>query len=399
MTDDTRNTDPLAAIEETMGDVFDDIEAREEDEDTAPQATEGDGDGDDKGSPSPKADKEVDGPVRDPQTGRFVKQEGSDDAPPAPKKAAKQEQPPEEGEEDTSDEEDEDDQGDKASALRPPDRWSKEDKEQFASLPREAQKIVLKREADVERHLTKESQAIADLKRHYDSLESILGPRRQELAQYGYQNDAQAIDVLFKHSDFAIRDPAGYVLWFSQHRGVDLAELADRQMQDGYEAHQADADPALTQLSNRVQTLEHSQRQAAESYRMSIEQQARQSVDAFATEKDASGNLLRPHVEAVRPLMATLIEQSVNDGRPIDLQTAYDQAVWAHPETRALMLKAGQGADQARKAAQAKEAAAKAKRAAGTHVRQRGTPAGGTKPLGSLDETLADAYDAAVSRG
>jgi hypothetical protein len=396
------NNDPLAGIEETMGEVFDDIEAAEAEADDAAAAAAAPEPTDGKDKDEQDADDDDGAAKRDPETGRFLskKQEGSEDAPPADQKAKEQKdkdaEPAKEkeagkGEAKPSEKEGEDEG--EAPPPKPPDRWSADDKKAFESLPREAQTLVLKREADVERHLHKESQAIADQRRHYDTLETVIGPRRQQLAGFGFTDDAQAIDTLFKHSDFAARDPAGYVQWFAQHRGLDLAELAETQTYGG----QGDGapDPALTHLSSRIENLETSYQKAVQAEAVAEYQQAEQTVEQFAAATDDAGNLKHPHLDTVRDMMVTLIAKAAESGGTLGLDDAYDQAVWAHPETRGAMLETTRKSSTEK----AKEAAVRARKAAGTTVRQRGAPSGGSKPPGSMDETLEDAYDAAVGRG
>ena len=59
-------------------------------------------------------------------------------------------------------------------------------------------------------------------------------------------------------------------------------------------------------------------------------QNAEAQVMAFADEKDTAGNLLHPNFAEVRVVMGSLIAANLD----LDVQTAYDNAVWANPNLR-----------------------------------------------------------------
>ena len=89
----------------------------------------------------------------------------------------------------------------------------------------------------------------------------------------------------------------------------------------------------------------------------------------------------REHFEQVREDMAALLQA----GRAKDLSDAYEQAVWANPQTRAAML-AKQQAEVAAKV-EAERKAQEAKRANAVNVPRRGSvPAGA--PTGTMDDTI-----------
>lgn len=259
--------------------------------------------------------------------------------------------------------------------LEAPARWSAEDKERFAELPREAQEIVLKREADVNKHLTQKTQELAQTSKTYSQLEEILAPRREAFRMDG-MNDAQAVEQLFTISDFASRDPAAFIRWFAQQRGIDLGTR-----------NEEPADQPADALSQKVQQLEmYIARQ--EQARQQAEQQTYASqVEQFAAQMDESGQPAYPHFDAVRTHMAAL----VRSGAASTLADAYDQAVYANPETRKAVLEAQSKADEAKRDAERKAKAAKAAKAAGTQVR---TPNGQFAPAArSMDDTLSAVYD------
>jgi hypothetical protein len=65
---------------------------------------------------------------------------------------------------------------------------------------------------------------------------------------------------------------------------------------------------------------------------------ARQGIDGFADEKSKDGRPLRPHFDAVLPILIDFFK--ANPQR--NLAEAYDAACWAHPEVRKQLLQAEQ---------------------------------------------------------
>ena len=65
---------------------------------------------------------------------------------------------------------------------------------------------------------------------------------------------------------------------------------------------------------------------------------ARTGIDGFADEKSSDGRPLRPHFDAVLPLIIDLYKANPNR----DLSEAYETACWAHPEVRKQLLAAEQ---------------------------------------------------------
>ncbi len=89
----------------------------------------------------------------------------------------------------------------------------------------------------------------------------------------------------------------------------------------------------------------------------------------------------REHFEQVREDMAALLQA----GRAKDLSDAYEQAIWANPQTRAFML-AKQQAEAAAKV-EAERKAQEAKKANAVNVPRRGSvPA--SAPTGTMDDTI-----------
>jgi hypothetical protein len=118
----------------------------------------------------------------------------------------------------------------------------------------------------------------------------------------------------------------------------------------------------LGALRGELQRMQHAEQNARAEWGV---RNARQGIDGFADEKSADGRPLRPHFDAVLPLLIDLFK--ANPQR--NLAEAYDAACWAHPEVRKQLV----AAEQFR--AQSKNDVARARLA------QRGNTRGLTSPV------------------
>jgi hypothetical protein len=294
-----------------------------------------------------------------------------------------------ESEEETGTEGDEtegDPQDGHLESIAPPARWSDEDKEAFTALPRDAKAIMSKREGEREAAFTQKTQEIAESKRLYESIEESLSPRRQGWAMQG-MSEAQAISQVLELSDWASRDPSAFIQWIAQNNNVDLSDLVYGE-DDEYE------DPAVQESTRKVAELENRLNQRDNDEVTMQDNQIQAQVEAFASDKDESGAITHPHFESVRVVMGSLL----SNGAATDFQDAYDQAIWANPDIRQGIQATNNTQIKSKDNVRRKKESAEAKKASRTNVRGSGGSATKeTESLGSMDETLAAAYESAVN--
>ena len=265
--------------------------------------------------------------------------------------------------------------------IQPPASWSAPAKAAFASLPPIVQQEIAKREADVNRGF--EDRA-AQLKR-FEPLEQILGPRRDALAVRGV-SDVDFVKTLFAASDWIDRDPVSALRELMRQKGVTLQHLG-APPQAGQQPQAAQLPPALGALAQQVHHLQSQLSQRDQAERAQRLQSVQSEIQVFAADP------ANTYFHNVREDMIALL----SSGRAADLKDAYDKAVWANPETRALLQ-----AEHARKAeadrlnAQ-RQATSGARRASGSVT---GAPSAGSSPAGaagssrSLRDELSEAFRA-----
>lgn len=263
-----------------------------------------------------------------------------------------------------------------APKYEAPISWKAEVKSRFNELPVDVQQEILRREEEVHKGFTKH-----DEERTFGrSMKEAFTPYMAMIQAEGGTPDKIVKDYL--NADYLLRTGSqeqkiGLLRAIAENAGVDLAGLA---------APQEYVDPdiaAMKQELERVKQMANPQfvqqqlQQQMESARIDAE------VKAFAS--DPSNDLF----EKVRTTMGTLMQT----GSYANLKEAYEAAVLANPETRAIYLQRQQAADQAKR-----KAVVESKKNAGSSI--AGSPAisgNAISPNSSLIDDVAAAYEAASS--
>ena len=255
------------------------------------------------------------------------------------------------------------------AASGPPQAWTKEEKALWNDLPPAAQAAINRREADT-------AKGVQELRTRYQDIDTAIAPYKAVMTQNNV-TPGQAIQQLFKwHMELAGPNKVQAFIALGKSFGIDPATLPAASA-DTTEK-KADADqgntipenlrPVITNLETRIKSFEEQNAAAAANA-------AKQTWINWAKDK--------PHAETVRGLMANLINSdlaliqagqqqvsnTIKDGS-IDMDAAYQAAIYAHPQVRQTLLQE----DQAKRDKEARAAAAKAKNA-GASMRS-GAPAG-----------------------
>lgn len=264
-----------------------------------------------------------------------------------------------------------------------PAAWTKDAKAEWAKLPEQVRAAVLKREQDTEK-------GVKELKSKYEDIEKAIAPHVPAIQQFG-KTPAQAVEQLFawfqalaQNPDQAIPaliqsynyDPKKLVQAF----GLQVQPQAQEQVKPD-EAIDIDLDPQvksyISKLEEKINGLQTQVGQQLNGVMSTFQEQSmaktHEVLNNWAKDK--------PYFAEVRTLMGQLLTPDPNTGMAavplkegrVDLDAAYDMAVYANPAIRAKVLADQQAkADQARKAKAATEAKAqteaaeKARRASGS---------------------------------
>ena len=186
--------------------------------------------------------------------------------------------------------------------------------------------------------------------------------RNQILAQFGGM--PQYMARLYNLDKQFSRDPLAFISGIMRDSGITLEMLQNGTNSPAWQQRQFQNQQAQ-QLGNMEKRLEEmvSRRLSQDAFE--------RNVIAFANERDNEGNILHPHLQQVGDMMDLLMGQNPS----LTLQQAYDNACYAVPEVREMILK--EKLEQDTKAQLAKQELEKAKKAKG--ITQGPTPAGSVK--------------------
>ena len=209
----------------------------------------------------------------------------------------------------------------------------------FSALPAETQASLARTMEDI----GNQRQRLAVL----DQLEQTIAPRRQAWALNG-MTETQAVTQLLALSDFAGRDPPGFIKYMAENSGVNLEDLAFGEVA---------VDPETKALNERIASLEGQLKGVTTTQQSTAHQQVVSSVISFASEKGADGNMLRPYFEElgenVLPFISAVKGQNPQWSQNQVLQEAYDRACWGTPSIRTKMQAAVEAAGEAERMRQA----------------------------------------------
>lgn len=177
------------------------------------------------------------------------------------------------------------------------------------------------------------------------------------------ENGTQPADVIRHWAqlyDMSVRDPKGYILHTLQQLEMKPEDLIEKNPDPATAADYDDddddifADPETKALKKQVaelkaqlagnggqggQTAPQAQAGQPQLTQEQIEQRAvwQDRVQQFRDAKDADGNPVNPHFDALQSEMSIIAEQLRRAGKTIDLKTVYDRAVMLNPEISALV--------------------------------------------------------------
>jgi hypothetical protein len=319
----------------------------------------------------------------------------------------------------------------------PPAAWSKSAKDKWASLPPEAQAAVSKREKDVE-------QGVAKLREYYSGIDNVLGRYDNEIKQLGlphhqvvdnlfgwmkavHGNPVEAIPALMASYNFPPQVIAGVVQKLAarlpRRAQAPAAQAAAAAQGQGQAEGQAQGQAGQPQISPEVVQYLKAQQMQLQAAQQRIdqltnafqhevggikgvfEQQSQAHTNAYLADwaKD------KPYFEEVRQHMARLVSPDpttgesiipLKDGR-VDLEAAYDYAIYALPEVRAKVLAAQQASAQQARQAKAQNQAFTQTRAANEAIRKRvsvtsAAPGGQPQPQVKKGVSVRDSLRAAL---
>jgi hypothetical protein len=255
----------------------------------------------------------------------------------------------------------------------------------FTSLPAETQAQLARTMEDVATQQARFARLAP--------VEQLIDARKDAWALGGME-PAQALNQLLALSDFAGRDPGGFINYFAQNNGVDLEELV-LGLED-----EAPVDPQLAALQDEIADLKRFKEGQTQQQQQAAHNARVENVIAFANEKGPDGTVLRPYLSELGdtwlPYISMVMAQNPQWSHTQILQQAYENACWNNPSVRNKLQQATSAAAEAERLRR-ETARVEAARAASASVRA-GTPSSPPTPPDATTRSTRDVIRAAIAQ-
>lgn len=256
--------------------------------------------------------------------------------------------------------------------IAPPVEWKGNAKIDWNRLP-----------SSVKQAISEEYTKFSEVSRKVEAIDKVLTPERRQQLAMAYGNDMSGLDQILNAVAYSNKDPMGFIQWFAQNNRIDLSGLVSPAQQQ-----QPAVDPQLQQLLspvlNKITSLEQTIQQRQQYEAQQSQAQVQQELNAFLSDHQNY-----PYAQDVRRQMGVLMDAAAQEGRTLTLKEAYDQAVWANPQTRSQLL-----AQQAQQSTQQLQAAAQQKRQLSSGI--AGAP-GTAQPLNGITNPKATVRDDVIA--
>jgi hypothetical protein len=286
---------------------------------------------------------------------------------------------------------------DAPASIHAPEHWPAERKAAFDALPTpEAKNAILAMAKDLEAGATRKSQELSEQAKFADAIRNELTDEDRQVMAANGQDEIAGLRQLLALNRYARKDPAGYVRHVSKLLGVSADAAGTPQpSEQNPPANGHDPDPAPIQQRQQADLPSLIDQHVSHALQQARIADAGVLFDRFSSEKDATGNPVRPHAETVKGMMASLANLPQYASLPTSAesyQTLYDVAIRAHPDTRDGVIAAEIAAktaaeDEARKKAAEIE---KAKRAQGPRTAHGSQPGQSRSSADSIDDILGE---------
>ncbi|MGE0853285.1 MAG: hypothetical protein AB7O44_27360 [Hyphomicrobiaceae bacterium] len=290
-----------------------------------------------------------------------------------------------------------------AESAGAPEHWSQADKDKFAALPDSHKQWFLDVRKGIERNADTKYQEAGEIRRSYEAVDQALAPLDATLKEHGISK-GDAVGRLVRAHQALVADPSsGLAVIAEQYvpkhlHGSDQARDIVRKVAAGLGVNIGGGLPAATadqaQQRGAVDPAQVAEQVALQVERRIVFRGAQSKLEAFTGATDGAGQLKHPHYAQVKHVMAAMLGEAAEAGRPMSLEDAYAQAVYTRPELREAMIKADRDA--------AAKAADEARRSKVANARNAGTPQTRSAPAAREDphagKSLREAQEAEYDR-
>lgn len=273
-----------------------------------------------------------------------------------------------------------------------PVSWKPAQRELWASLPAEVRAEINRRERQIQETLTQTD----NVRKFANDFAQIVQPYSHLIAQAG-STPLRAVDSMMRTAAVLTtgsqEQKAQTLVNLIAQYGVDIPTLdkvlsgvvKDGKVQGA--TPQQEQPPAWARPMFEFMSTVQQQRMAAQ---QAAAAEAQQAVESFSE---------KPFFEDLREEMADLIEVAARRGRAMTMEEAYERAVQANPEIRAIVQQRQAAAKARNPVSEAAATLARARKAASTVASApAGESAGTVSAAKTRREAIAAAWEAAEAR-
>lgn len=269
---------------------------------------------------------------------------------------------------------------------QPPSSLKGSIKEKWAGLDPEVREEFIRRDNDYHNQFkTLQTEA-----QFGNSLKSVIDPYVGTIAAHGGKVDGVVSDALYTANIFwtgTQSEKYNALMGLAKNFGIPLD---GQPVESNTEIDRLNRE--LNQLKTQFTSKESQEKEAQ------INQSALK-IQSWINEAGEDGKPIRPYFSTVEknimPFIENLRAQNPTWDEAKMMQEAYDQAVWANPETRKLIQDEQQA--KAKHSEESLRRVADAKKAASINIPRRGVFQS-QSPTGSIDDTIRETYQQLKSR-
>ena len=242
-----------------------------------------------------------------------------------------------------------------------PASWAKEQHDNWSKIPKEAQEYVELREKQMLDGIEQYKQG------HQNAVEmhKVLEPFLENIQKNGL-NETEAVHNLFSYQ-LALTEGSPES---RQNAFVHLGQSLGLIPVDG----ESQTDNRTRELQQRLERIERQEQQRAQQSQQQIFSRVEREVSDFAADPK------NEHFDEVADDVVMLLKTG------LDLQTAYDRAVWANPITRAKELTKTTAEQAAKNTSEAKAA----RKASSANIRPLNSSKKSNQPSQSWEDTMQE---------
>lgn len=269
------------------------------------------------------------------------------------------------------------------SQLDPPDLWSEDAKASFNALDEAQKATVMDVTKAANASFTQKTQELAELRKQVEPLTGVLAQWEPYIRQLG-TTAAMSFNTLMG-AEYILRTGTD-----QQKREALSSIRKDYGISDG-DSEDAYEDPEIASVKAELKQTQGALQQLASGQTAARHQSIQQRVAAFRNAVDDAGKPTHPHFDDVEATMAALLTSGQFGAD--ELEGAYEAAVYANPQTRETVMGKVKSAEALKVAR-----TAKAKKAAASNRKSSDQPGAKTQPAGKWDDEdeLGKLYDEAM---